>query len=594
MQSRHGRRHFQDSLQQGQQQIADFGSQAERDIDTFLFKRFGRLAEVRRFTISWLLLLIVLIAGVALQNLSLSGYYQTLRSVPGGVYNEGVLGRFTNANPLYATSDVDTTVSQLLFSGLFTIDEHGHLVGDLARDYSTDTHGTVYTVHLKPHLTWHDGTPLTSNDVLFTYQSIQNPDAQSPLQSSWQGIKVAAPDPLTVTFTLPGPLASFAYTLTNGIVPRHVLATVPAADLRSADFNTIRPVGSGPFMWHDIQVSGDERSQAQVQIALVPFQGYHGGKPKLQEFIVHAYASQDQLLDAFRNNQLTAVEGLTGVPADIQKQSDAQTHSLILRAETMVFFKTSTGVLANQKVRQALVQAANVPEIVSRLGYVTRTVREPFLTGQLGYDPAYAQTTTDLAKARALLDADGWVVGKDGTRQKDGKPLTFTLTATDTPDYRIVGNQLVRQWQALGAQVKLQLQSSADFQPTLAYHSYDAVLYGVAVGVDPDVFVYWDSSQADIRSNNRLNLSEYKNTTADTALEAGRTRLDAGLRTVKYKPFLQSWQQDAPALGLYQPRLVYITRGPVAGLRDVTINKASDRFNNVQNWEIRQAKVTNN
>ncbi len=80
--------------------------------------------------------------------------------------------------------------------------------------------------------------------------------------------------------------------------------------------------------------------------------------------------------------------------------------------------------------------------------------------------------------------------------------------------------------------------------------SYDALLYGISIGVDPDVFVYWHTSQNDPRSN-RLNFSEYSSKAADEGLESGRTRTDAGLRTIKYRPFLQAWQRDLPALGLY-------------------------------------------
>ena len=146
---------------------------------------------------------------------------------------------------------------------------------------------------------------------------------------------------------------------------------------------------------------------------------------------------------------------------------------------------------------------------------------------------------------------------------------------------------------ALGVKLDVQLQDSSDFQSTINYHSYDAVLNGISIGVDPDVFVYWDSSQADPRSSHRLNLSEYKNGTADSALESGRTRIDPGLRVIKYKPFLQEWQKDAPAIGLYQPRLLYLTNGPVAGLSENPITSPTDRFINVQNWQIREAKVTN-
>jgi peptide/nickel transport system substrate-binding protein len=241
---------FRRRVRKGQQQVGDLSVQAEQHIDRHLFRRFERLLPIRRFLTAWLGLLLLLIGGLIIQNLSLSGYYQTLRTVPGGIYNEGLQGRFTNANPMYATSDVDTTVSRLIFAGLFTYDNQGKLVGDLASGYSVDSHGTTYTVHLKPHLTWQDGKPLTSSDVVFTYQSIQNPDAQSPLQSSWAGISVTAPDPNTVVFKLPGVLAAFPSNLTNGIVPRHLLADIPPSDLRSADFNTVNPVGAGPFAWH--------------------------------------------------------------------------------------------------------------------------------------------------------------------------------------------------------------------------------------------------------------------------------------------------------------------------------------------------------
>ena len=192
-----------------------------------------------------------------------------------------------------------------------------------------------------------------------------------------------------------------------------------------------------------------------------------------------------------------------------------------------------------------------------------------------------------------MLEADGWKTAKNGVRAKAGQPLAFTLTAADTPEDRLVTGQLRQQWQRLGVKLNVQLLGTVDFQNALTYHGYDAILDGISIGVDPDVFVYWDSSQADIRSANRLNLSEYKNPVADAALEAGRTRLDPTLRIIKYKPFLEAWQHDSPALGLYQPRVLYLTNGPVSGLGDHPVNTAIDRFANVQNWEIRQAKVTN-
>ena len=326
----------------------------------------------------------------------------------------------------------------------------------------------------------------------------------------------------------------------------------------------------------------------------MPFDRYYGGKPKLQEFIIRSYATPAQLERDLRIKKLTAAEGLTTLPASLSQDQSITQHSLLLNAATMVFFKTSAGVLGDTSVRQALVSSTDVPKLIRSLDYATHQVREPLLQGQLAYDPTTVQAGFDLKHANQLLDQAGWLAGHDGAiRSKDGKPLRFTLTAGDSPEYRSICQQLKTAWRAAGVDLQVQFQDPTNFQSTLSSHQYDALLYGISIGTDPDVFVYWDSSQADLRSANRLNLSEYKNASADAALEAGRTRLSPALRVIKYKPFLQAWQQDAPALGLYQPRVLYITSGAVSGLTDHPVNSASDRYFGVQNWQIRQAKVTN-
>jgi peptide/nickel transport system substrate-binding protein len=584
---------FRKGIRKSQQQFEDLGQQAELKIERHFFKRFSHLARVKRFVIGWLALVLLLMFCLVIQNFDLSGYFQTLKPVAGGIYNEGIIGRFTNANPLFATNDVDTSVSRLIFSGLFTYNDKNQLVGDLAQSYSVDTKGTTYTVYLKHHLTWQDGKPLTSSDVAFTYKLIQNPDTQSPLQNSFEGVAVTAPNPTTIVFKLPDPLTSFPYSLTNGIVPEHLLGSVAPVNMRSADFDTNDPIGSGPFKWQAVQVNGDDPFTSQEQIALTPFAHYVGGKPKLTQFVVHAYATANLLTAAFSKGQLNGAEGYTSVPSSLKSISSLEQHNFLLTAATMVFFKTSSGVLSDSSVRQALVKGANVPGIISNLAYPTRAVREPLLAGQLGYNRTYLQDGYNVAAAKAELTSDGWIVGKDGIRAKAGTELSFNLTAADTPEYHQVVQELQKDWKVLGVQVEPLFLGSNDFQSAVSEHEYDSVLYGISIGVDPDVFVYWDSSQADIRSANRLNLSEYKNTTADDALEAGRTRLNPALRAIKYEPFLAAWQQDNPALGLYQPRLLYLTDGPVAGLDNQnTFNTATDRYNNVQNWEIRLAKVT--
>lgn len=584
------------SLRVQRRQVEELGAQAEQRLEDDFFKRLERLGAVRRFVIAWMAVLLLLIGSVVAQTRGLDGYYQKLGPAPGGTYSEGVLGAFTNANPVYATDLVDTSVSRLLFSGLLKYNEKNQLVGDLVETWSADIRGINYTFRLRPDLKWHDGRPLTSADVLFTYQIIQNPDARSPLFGSFQGITVGAPDKQTVTFALPGPLASFPYSLTNGIVPKHILGGTPMLDMRSVSFNSTKPVGSGPFMWQALELSGGSADTREERIGLTAYDEYHFGKPKLNSFVIRTFRDQDKLVESFKKREVFAVSGLGRIPGDLKNDGGLYIYNLPLTAAVMTFFRTQNGVLADTKVRQALVRATDTPRIIESLEYATLPVRQPLLYGQLGYTPVYNQAGYNPAEAIEILKSAGWAPGKAGIMYKGDTPLSFTLYYLDGGEYASVAKRLAAQWREVGAEATLMPQSEVDFQavlrsaPSSSYHSYDALLYGISIGVDPDVYIYWDSSQIDLRSPVRLNFSQYESKAADEALESGRTRLDPALRAAKYQPLLSAWQADAPALGLYQPRFLYITHGRVYGLEEKAINSDAQRYSMVHDWQIRQTR----
>jgi peptide/nickel transport system substrate-binding protein len=461
----------------------------------------------------------------------------------------------------------------------------------LAQTWSVDARGTTYTVTLKDRLVWQDGKPLTADDVVFTYQMIQNPDARSPLQSAWQGIKVSSPDKRTITFVLPNSLSSFPYSMVNGIVPKHALADIPVTELRSARFNTTSPMGAGPFKWETIQVQGDKPEERQEQVSLVRNDKYHGNKAKLDRFIVHSYRDEKQMLAGFERREINAMAGLETFPDNLDT-GGVQEFTVPLTDEVVVFFRTDSPILSDQKVRQALVRGVNVPELVKRLGYPVTIADSPLLRGQVGYDKSVVQLGYDVVAANKLLDEAGWVRGKDGSRSKDGKALSFRLFAQSTAEYSAITQGLQAAWRAIGVDLQASLQSPSDLQQTINVHDYDAVLYGIAIGPDPDVFVYWDGSQADPRLISRFNFSNYKSTAADKALQAGRTRQDPTLRAIKYKPFLEAWRSDAPALTLYQPRFLYIVRQPFYGFSPKVMNVNTDRYINVTDWMIHEEKTT--
>lgn len=539
----------------------------------------------------WSGLLLLLMGCVAYQTMTLSDYFQTLTPVAGGEYTEGILGDFTNANPIYATSSVDNAISRLTFASLFTYNGQNQLVGELASSYSVNSSGEIYRVALKPGLTWQDGQPLTAADVVYTYQTIQNPDAESPLNQAWQSVSVAEINPLTVSFTLSNPLASFPYSLTNGILPKHILSSTPVSALRVSNFNT-NPVGSGPFVWRGLIVAGDTPQTRQEQITFSPFSHYVLGRPKLDRVTIRAFHDQSALVSAFQQGDVNGLAGLDNLPLSLASNTHLHVYNFPLSAANMVFFRTTDGVLNDISVRQALVMGANTNAIINGLDYSAVPVREPLLGSQLGFDPAYAQFPFNQAKADQTLQADGWTYGTGGYRYKNSQQLSFVLYALNNHDNQYVASALQKDWRAIGVNASVILQDAEDFQNTVTYHGYDALLYGISLGVDPDVFVYWDSSEASVGSAYYTNYSEYKSSAADASLEAGRTRLDPALRVIKYEPFLSAWQQDAPALGLYQPQFLYVTNENVAGISQHSLNDPNDRFDNVQNWAVKFVKVT--
>lgn len=574
-----------------QRQVEEAGTQAEENIEQHFFKRLSRLSRVRRFLFSWVLLMLLLIGGSVVQIRGLGEHYLKSAPAEGGTFTEGIVGTFTNANPLYASTAPDNSTSKLVFSSLMKYNEDNKLVKDIASSVKVNNRGDIYTIRLKPKIKWHDGEALTAEDVAFTYDLIKNPDARSPLFSSWREVDVSVKNARTVVFELPNALTAFPHSLTNGIVPKHVLDDIPVDQLRGDRFNTVNPVGSGPFMWEELEVVGSQQDTREERIALVPNEDYHFGAPKLQRFILRTFKSPQLMLEAYERGKLNAIVGLNRAPEDLQNTLKTTDYSVPLSGAVMVFFNTSQPPLRNMQVRRALVEAVDVPELIQNLGYPAAVVKSPLLMSQLGYTNKLAQLSVDKEKAMSRLEEVGWEVGSGGIRVNDrGQPLTITLTAQDIRDYQILTEQLKNSWREIGVQVDIQLLNESEIQGTLQRHDHQALLYGISVGPDPDVFAYWHTTQTNPNSA-FLNLSEYTNEKADKALEEGRIRRIPKARIDRYQTFLKEWRSDAPALALYQPRFLYIVRGNLYNFDPDMLNTPADRFTNVHNWMIREEKI---
>lgn len=579
------------SLKKRKMNATTLAEGASKHIDKHVIGRYSSLREIRRFILGWITLITTLVLVVVLQTTALRQYYLETRPVDGGVYSEGIVGTFSNANPIYATDVVDMSVSKLLFASLLTYNSKNELVGDLAEKWTSDERGKEYTITLKP-AKWHDDTPLTSEDIVYTFNMIKNPDARSPFNQSWRGIAIKAVDERTVTFTLPSPLASFPHSLTIGILPKHILGSIEPQQLRSSEFNTRNPIGAGPYSWVGVTTINQDVSEEQ-EINVKRFNDYHRGQPHIESITLRTFSSDERMLDAYRSRTIGAVAGVSPEQLTVTDSFNYLAEFPLLSA-SYIFLNTKDELLADKKVRQGLLHATNTNELLREIGYSVIPVRSPILSGQIGYRSDIQQIALDRARSEQLFEEAGWVFDPkkpdDTIRKKGDKTLEIKILAISTPENGRLTRALQEQWSAVGASAQIELVDAEEVEKrqSLQLHDYQAVLYTINIGHDPDVYAYWHSTQA---TNGRLNYSNYASDVSDAALDAARTRVDEALRAAKYEPFLNAWRTDAPAIGLYQPRYVVMSRGDIYGRTATPLSIPSDRFYNVHEWYVTTDKV---
>ena len=572
-------------------------SKVNRYVDRHLVGRMPNLIRVWRLVVIWLMAVALVVFILLAQLRSLQGYYTKLAPSPGGTYVEAVIGPLTNINPIYASTAADKAAARLIFASLLKYDVNSRLAPDLALSITSDDKGSRYTIKLRPDLVWHDGQPLEADDVVFTVQAIQDPKARSPLHDSLQGVTVEAVDDLTVIFSLPASFSPFPNLLTFGILPEHVLARYPAQQLRSLAFNSSEALGSGPFkLQRLVDLSDPDSDQQEIKLQLIANPDYHLGQPLLEAFSLWVVPSQARLIELLKDNQLTATSGLDWQLLQ-QQQIDIDRHLFDLTSGVYLFYKSSSPLLAELKLRRAISQAVNPNQIIRWLDYPVQLISGPLLAEHLGYDPQLSQPSYDPDQANKILQELGWRVASDNVRiNQAGQRLSLLLTTQRGTAYQQIAEEIAKQLKAVGIEVGVDLRDGDGFaKNVLQEHAYDdLLLYGINLGADPDVFAFWHSSQADFRSSARLNLAEYISEVADEALESGRSRVEVDLRSSKYQLFQQTWLNDLPALALYRPKFSYYELANVRGPRGATLVNQQDYFRDVHLWTVLTTRVDHN
>src|SRR6056297_3310963 len=254
----------------------------------------------------YLFFALVLLMIVSLFYLGYYFYVQNTVVVPahGGIYREGVVGQPRFINPVYAPlNDPDKDLVELIFSGLTQYNEKGEIKLDLAEDYSIEEKGRIYNFTLRDNAFWHDGEPITSDDVVFTIKTLKNSDYDSPHRANWLGVEVEKIDSDQLRFILRSPDVSFLETLAQTkIIPKHIWKDTPAKTFSLAISSTQHLVGSGPFKFKTINTNENQRVES-LELKDNP-DYYFSDHPYLSEVHFKFFRNEKELREAAQQNKV--------------------------------------------------------------------------------------------------------------------------------------------------------------------------------------------------------------------------------------------------------------------------------------------------
>lgn len=555
-----------------------------------------------------MLLILILIFFVSSGFLGMRFYLAHRIFVPtfGGEYVEAIVGTPRNINPLYArTNATDADLVAMIYSGLLRHDGAGALVPELAESYEISNDLKTYVFKLRSGIRFHDGVLLGADDVVFTINSIKDPAWKSPLNVSFAGVTAEKIDDLQVRLKLKEPFAPFLQALTVGILPKHLWQAVTPASARLSELNS-KPIGSGPFKFRSFVRSkdGSFKSYTVERNAL-----FYRKKPYLDRLVFHFYPDYGSAAAALKNHIVSGISSFSigGAAGDgdfkdktgtgllvgeVDKNPEVEYYKLKLPQYTALFFNIrKNDILAQSKVRQALALALDRERILLE---ATRNegslINAPILEGFLGFNPNIKPVPFDPAQSVEMLEGLGWKFTSTSTvRMKKQNLLQVRLLTLDRPEYLQAASIIIENWKSVGVDAVYKSVSASEMQrEIIRSRDYDALLYGEVLGLDPDPYPFWHSSQID---DPGLNLSGFINREADKMLEEARVLSSPEDRAARHRAFQEILVAELPAIFLYTPNYIYPQRKIIRGFDIKLLSVPSDRFANVPDWYIKTKRA---
>lgn len=508
-------------------------------------------------------------------------------AAPGGIYTEALIGSMGRLNPMLDWNNpADRDVNRLIFSSLVRFDSRGLPQPDLADSWGVSADGVIYNFTIRSNATWHDGQPVTSDDVLFTIELIKSAGSLFPqdIKDMWSQIQVRRLNDKTFQFELPEPFAPFLDYATFGVLPKHILESVPADQLASAEFN-LKPIGSGPYKFDRLLTSGGQITG----VVLVANEDFYTQPAFIEQVVFRYYPNSAAAFDAYQQGEVLGISQLSEdvLPAALAEPT-LSVHTSRLPQMGLVFLNLnnpSISFFQNENVRRALMLGVNRNIIVSHILKGQAIVADgPILPGSWAYYEDIEKIAYDPDAAIKLLNEEGFIfsAGSD-VRSKDGQPLTFTLVHPNDETHTLIAQAIQSDWALIGVRIELQsVAYDSLVNDYLTPRNYEAALADINTSrtPDPDPYLFWHQSEA----TGGQNYSQWDNRTASEFLETARVLADFSERARLYRNFQVVFTEDMPSLPLYYPVYSYGVDVQVQGVQVAPLYDTSDRLALIDEW----------
>lgn len=519
------------------------------------------------------------------------------------LYVEGILGGATNASPFGARTAADRILVSLLFRGLVRLGPGDTIVADLAERWDVDETGAIWTFHLRPGAVWHDGTPITAQDVAFTIAALGDPSYVGTAGASWRGVTASAVDSQTVRFELTTPIGGFLQAATQPIAPAHLLDTVLPEALADDPFGQ-DPVGSGPFRlttlnaehalleaWMPDAVSPTD--SAAPTPGVLPGGGGGQPVPYLPGIELRFYGTLDDLTRAWRGGELDALSGPTPHEVAALDRSTTDARISAYPGSTLLTIipnlRPSHPALRDMAVRKALLEAVDRNAIVTGVlaGYGSRA-DAPIPFNSWAFDGSVNPPIPfDSDAAVAALTAAGWTQSTAGWTPKGAtEPLTLQLVGPDAdvnPTAYAVAEAVAGSWRAIGLGVEHVGIPAGELGERLRNGDFDVSVIAINVGLDPDLYPLLASSQT---TGARTNVLGLQDPALDVLLVAARAPGTLEARLAAYSALQTRLAETTYLMPLAFRDEIALVRNDVIGARIRTVGDVGGRFWDVLTWRL--------